>query len=225
MSNRLTKILQLLIILLIPVLIVLTTVHLLATDQYLAFEYSKASFPPDPFGFTNHQRFVFASTDIHYMRAHLPSDELSKQILNGVPLYTSREVAHMADVQTVFKFIFRLWKISSIFLVLIVFILWQQRERRILGFALQWGGILTSTIIVLISLVAVFAWQFWFQSFHLIFFEPGSWLFSYSDTLIRLFPVQFWFDATITISLLSLFGGLVTALIGWRWRIAIEEAI
>jgi len=43
-------------------------------------------------------------------------------------------------------------------------------------------------------------------------------LFSYSDTLIRLFPVEFWFDATLTISVLSLAGGLLLALIGWRWR-------
>jgi integral membrane protein (TIGR01906 family) len=87
--------------------------------------------------------------------------------------------------------------------------------------ALQSGGLLTSGTIFTIALLAIFAWQTWFDSFHLIFFEPGSWLFSYSDTLIRLFPVEFWFDATLTISIFSLAGGLLLALIGWRWRKAL----
>jgi uncharacterized membrane protein len=69
-----------------------------------------------------------------------------------------------------------------------------------------------------LPLLAVFAWQFWFNTFHLIFFKPGSWLFSYSDTLIRLFPVEFWFDATLTISSFSFASGLLFVLLGWRWQ-------
>ena len=76
MPNRLTQILKLLIILLIPVFIFSGAARLLATDSYLAFEYSKASFPPDSFGFTDQQRFILASTNIHYVRAHLHIDEL-----------------------------------------------------------------------------------------------------------------------------------------------------
>jgi hypothetical protein len=43
-------------------------------------------------------------------------------------------------------------------------------------------------------------------------------MFNYSDTLIRLFPEKFWFDAALTISGLSLLGGLLLALTGWRWQ-------
>ncbi len=93
-----------------------------------------------------------------------------------------------------------------------------------LASAIQSGGLLTSGFILSIGLLAVFAWQFWFEMFHLFFFKPGSWLFSYSDTLIRLFPMEFWFDATLNISILSLIGGLIIALIGWQWRIATENA-
>jgi hypothetical protein len=35
--------------------------------------------------------------------------------------------------------------------------------------------------------------------------------------LIRLFPVEFWFDATVIIALLSLVGGLLVAFTGWIW--------
>ena len=76
MPNRLTQILKLLIILLIPIFVISGAARLLATDSYLAFEYNKASFPPDSFGFTDQQRFILASTNIHYVRAHLHIDEL-----------------------------------------------------------------------------------------------------------------------------------------------------
>ncbi len=223
MSRRTNTILKLFLIFLMPILIITAAVRLLATDQYLAFEYNKAIFPPDPFGFTDHQRFILASTNIHYVRAHLPNDELSKQTLNGIPVYSPREVSHMANVQAVFKSVLLVGQVVFILLVLIAFTLWQKGQRWILGSAMQWGGVLTSGIILFIGIFAVFARQSWFDTFHLFFFKPGSWLFSYSDTLIRLFPVEFWFDATLTISLLSLIGGLTIAFVGWQWQIAIKK--
>lgn len=215
MSNRLTKILNLLIMLLLPIFIISGGAQLLATDSYLTFEYNKASFPPDSFGFTDQQRFILASTNIHYVRAHLPNNELSKQILNGVPVYNPREVSHMADVQAVFQSISRVWQVTFILLILLGFLLWKTGEQKVLASAIQSGGLLTSGIILSIAALAIFGWQFWFETFHLFFFKPGSWLFSYSDTLIRLFPVEFWFDATLTISAISLAGGSLLALIGW----------
>lgn len=224
MPGRLTRSLKLLIIMLTPVLIVLTAARLLATDQYLAFEYGKIGFPPDPFGFSQQQRFDLASSNIHYVRAHLPGDALSNQTLNGAPVYNPREVSHMADVQAVFQSILRVWQAAFLLLMFAGFALWKTGEREALASALQSGGLLTSGIVLSIALLALFAWQFWFETFHLFFFEPGSWLFSYSDTLIRLFPVEFWFDATLTISVFSLVGGLLPAFIGRRGKRALARA-
>ena len=224
MPRRLTTTLNLLIILLVPILVIGAATNLLATDSYLTFEYGKTSFPPDSYGFTRQQRFILASTNIHYVRAHLPSNELSKQTLNGVAVYNAREVSHMADVQAVFQSVLRVWQASLILLLLSGFILWRDGTRAALASAIQRGGLLTAGLILAIALLAFFAWQVWFDNFHLIFFEPGSWLFSYSDTLIRLFPVQFWFDATLTISLLSFVGGILMILIGRQWRIAVEKS-
>jgi integral membrane protein (TIGR01906 family) len=157
------------------------------------------------------------------VRAHLPDNELSKQTLKGTPVYNEREVLHMADVQSVFQVILRVSQVAFILFLLLGFIFWQSGEYPAFASAIQSGGLLTSGIILTIALMAIFAWQTWFDLFHGFFFVPGSWLFSYSDTLIRLFPVNFWFDATLTISVLSLIGGLILALIGWQWRIAIEK--
>ena len=48
--------------------------------------------------------------------------------------------------------------------------------------------------------------------FHELFFSGGSWLFLYSDTLIRLFPLPFWQDAFLFAGVLDVLGGLVLAL-------------
>ena len=208
------RILKTLLVLLIPIILILGSARLLATDTYLAFEYGKSNFPPDSYGFTSQQRFILASTNIHYVRAHLPNDELSKQTLNGVSVYNEREVTHMADVKAVFQGVLHVWQVAFILLLLLGFIFWQNGERKAFASALQSGGLLSGGLILSIALLAVFVWQTWFDLFHRILFVPGSWLFSYSDTLIRLFPMKFWFDATPTISLLSFVGELLLMLIG-----------
>jgi uncharacterized membrane protein len=43
-----------------------------------------------------------------------------------------------------------------------------------------------------------------FVGFHRIFFEGDTWLFLYTDTLIRLFPVRFWQQAFLTLAGLTL---------------------
>ena len=47
-----------------------------------------------------------------------------------------------------------------------------------------------------------------FVAFHQVFFDPGTWIFLWSDTLIRLFPERFWRDVFIYVGVLSLAGGL-----------------
>ena len=220
-----TKILGTLIILCLPLLIMLGSVSLLATDQYLAYEYGKTGFPPDSFGFTDQQRFILASTNIHYVYAHLPNDELSKQTLNGVPVYNPREVSHMADVQAVFQSVSRVWQAAFALFLLLGFVLWRNGERIALASAIRSGGIVTSGLVLSIALLALFSWQAWFDLFHRLLFKEGSWLFDYSDTLIRLFPLKFWSDATFTITAFSLVGGLLMALIGWRWQIVLEKKL
>jgi len=38
-----------------------------------------------------------------------------------------------------------------------------------------------------------------------------------------LFPVQFWFDITLTVSVMSLLGAVLLAILGWRWKLAIQK--
>src|SRR4030067_2017785 len=91
MSTPLARFLQILITLLVPVLLVLGSVRLLITDQYLAFEYGKASFPADPFGFDRSQRLAYASVNFRYVRENQPIDALPRLRLGDQLIYNARE--------------------------------------------------------------------------------------------------------------------------------------
>jgi integral membrane protein (TIGR01906 family) len=81
---------------------------------------------------------------------------------------------------------------------------WMQAFKK----GLSRGGWITTGIIAVILVAVLVAFSVFFVFFHQIFFESGTWVFRFSDTLIRLFPQRFWRDIFIVIGLLSLAGGV-----------------
>lgn len=223
MSTILQTTLKTLLILLIPILFVLGSVLLLTNESYIAYEYGKANFPVDRYGFSPQLRFILASTNIHYVRAHLPENELFRQTLNGISLYSAPEIMHMMDVRAVFQLVIQFWQSVFVLFVILGYVLWKDNLLTTFWSGIEWGGFLTAGLMLTIALLVFFAWQTSFELFHRLLFLPGSWLFSYKDTLIRLFPMQFWVDATLTISFLSFAGGLLLSLIGWRGQEAVAK--
>jgi hypothetical protein len=72
-----------------------------------------------------------------------------------------------------------------------------------------------------LGLLVLLAFPVFFTGFHRIFFSGDTWLFLYSDTLIRLFPLQFWQDASLGLALLT----LAQALAGIGvWRVSVRLA-
>jgi integral membrane protein (TIGR01906 family) len=74
------------------------------------------------------------------------------------------------------------------------------------------GGWITVGLVVVLVVVTVLSFGPLFVFFHRVFFEGDTWLFDYSTTLIRLFPMRFWQDAFIAVGVLTLAGGLALAL-------------
>ena len=66
-----------------------------------------------------------------------------------------------------------------------------------------------------LAVAAVLGWQQFFALFHSLFFADGSWTFRASDTLIRLYPTQFWMDAAIAVAGLALLGALAVMAATW----------
>ena len=84
--------------------------------------------------------------------------------------------------------------------------------------ALLRGGMFTTILLVGIALFILIGWNTFFITFHELLFPPGTWTFSYSDSLIRLFPEKFWFDFGVILSTSVLVEGILVWGLGYFLR-------
>jgi len=204
-----------LISLLTPIALIGLALRILLTPIFYTVEYNMPYFPADEYGFTKADRLQWAPFAEQYLVNGADISYLGDlQFDDGTPLYNERELSHMADVKGVVLNALGVWTISLIILAVLAFL--AKRGGWIPDYinGLRRGGMWMIGLAAALGLVAgvgivlnpdVF-WQF-FTLFHQIFFTGDSWLFYYSDTLIRLFPIRFWQDAFLWAAILALGGG------------------
>lgn len=198
--------------LLVPLLLLAIALRLLLTPTFLRLEYGRASFPPDPYGFSQSERLHWASYALEYIRAPHPLSylaDLKKE--DGAPLFKERELRHMADVQRVTLAALRIGDLTAALVLLLGLAAARYRLFPLYLRSLQLGGQLTLLLAFVLGLFGALAFWDFFTLFHRLFFEGDSWLFEYSDTLIRLFPLHFWQDVFAVAALIVLCGALILA--------------
>lgn len=198
------------------VLLVLIAVRLVMSPLFLQLEYNRADFPADPYGFTREDRFRYAPYALDYLTNGAGIEYLGDlQFPDGSALYNANELRHMRDVKVVTQFAFS--AALGLGLVAVGAGYFLRRSGRLVN-ALFWGALLTLVIVAAIIVVALFNWEYFFVTFHQLFFQSGTWYFPTSDTLIRLFPEQFWFDAALVIGGITVLTALIVFGITWRVR-------
>ncbi len=211
----LSKALPWLVAPLVPLVIVLGVVRLLLTPLFIQIEYRLPGFPPDAYGFTTEDRLFWADLSRQYLLndadIHFLAD---RRLPDGQPLYNARELRHMADVKRVVQGALWVWKIALLALLLLGGLAYRQGAWEAFRQGLAWGGWLTVGLMLAIVALTIVAFQTLFVDFHKVFFEGDTWLFVYTDTLIRLFPERFWRDAFMLVGGLSLLLGRAVALLG-----------
>jgi integral membrane protein (TIGR01906 family) len=192
----------------VPILLVLISVWFVMSPIFLRFEYYRFDFPEDSYGFTTEDRMTYAPRVLNYLFNDADISYLGEMTFpNGRQMFNQRELRHMEDVKIVTR---------NAYLLLIIMIVvssfggvfaWRRKGlRQAIKQGLLQGAVLTIMLIIAIVLLSILAWDLFFTAFHDLFFASGTWRFAYSDTLIRLFPERFWFDAAITVGLLTLIG-------------------
>jgi len=208
-TPTLYRILSWVVTLLIPVALVLATARLIATPLFLKFEYNSPGFPEDFYGFTKEDRLYWSNNALDYLLNNAGISFLSDlKFPDGSPLYNERELKHMLDAKAVVKSTLAIWYASLAALFILGLWAWFGRWWPSYRSGLARGGMLTVILVGSLVLFILTAFGVFFVAFHNLFFASGTWLFEYSDTLIRLFPERFWRDLFIAIGLLSLAGGL-----------------
>jgi len=222
MPNRFRVFLSVLITLLVPALLLLGSIRLLMTDAYLVIEYNKPDFPPDPFGLTLQDRLTYGPIAVQYLLNGEPEQYLNQRpALDGSVLFDEKELEHMRDVKVVVRgAMFALALIGVVFAAACVLLLRdadRRRGRTLLRRGLFSGGLLLLSIFGVLLVLVLIDWNRFFDSFHDIFFAPGSWQFRYDESLIRLFPIRFWQDSALTVGGISALSALAIMVMCWVW--------
>jgi integral membrane protein (TIGR01906 family) len=126
----------------------------------------------------------------------------------------------MEDVKVVVRQLLLVWYVGLALLGMIALGAWRTGHLTDLRRGLRHGGLLTLGIGAICGMVATVGstgsgdlfWDF-FSGFHGLFFQADSWLFSYSDTLIRLYPLRFWQDSLLYIAVLTALGALALVVV------------
>ena len=206
----------------IPPLLVIGAVRLVMTYEFLRFEYLRPDFPADSYGFSPQDRLMYAPYGIDYLLNAEDIDFLGDLRLPGekcwpplpaaadCPMYQARALNHLADAKRIIKMVFSLACLLGLTAAAAACLAYRSPERQqAIRKGLIHGSFLTLVAVAVIAVLALTAWDFFFDRFHELFFTAGTWRFAFSDTLIRLFPERFWVDAAIAIGILSSAAALI----------------
>jgi integral membrane protein (TIGR01906 family) len=212
------RVMQVLLAIFFPLVLLILAVRAVTSPLFLWVEYNRPGFPGDGYGFSTDDRMTYGSYAVDYLNNWAGPRYLGDLVYrSGDKLFKDGEVSHMADVKLVILSAFG----AGVLLVLVGLIAVLYLRRRSSGGVrrgLFAGAIITLVLILGLGTLAVLGWQQFFTEFHRIFFAEGSWTFSMDDTLIRLFPGQFWIDAGMVIAGLVALASLVTLVLTWPTR-------
>jgi integral membrane protein (TIGR01906 family) len=201
--------------LLTPIALIGLALRILLTPLFYTVEYNLPYFPADEYGFTKEDRLKWAKPSVEYLVNSADISYLADlQFESGLPIYNERELKHMEDVKAVVQGALIALYASLISLALLAFFAHRGGWMSDYFNALRRGGMWMIGLAAVLGVIAgagillnpnIF-WAF-FSWFHTLFFEGDTWLFYYSDTLIRLFPIRFWQDAFLWAAVIALGGG------------------
>ena len=209
---------QVLLAVFYPVILLVLAVRAVTSPLFLWVEYNRPGFPGDGYGFSTDDRMTYGSYAVDYLSNWSGPRYLGDLVdQSGDRLFKDGEVSHMADVKAVILSTFGAGTLL-ILLGLVAVIYLKRRHNGGVRRGLFAGSIVTLAIIIGLGTLAVLGWEQFFTEFHRIFFANGTWTFSLQDTLIRLFPGQFWMDAGMVIGGLVLLASIVTLILTWPTR-------
>ena len=222
MNRNLVTMLRWLIALTLPIVIILLSARVMVNTWYPRFEYAKADFPPDSYGFTQADRLALGAVCINFLNAPEPPEEAIRMLVElrlpgtDQPLFNLYELGHMIDVKRLTDILWRVLLAAGIVVVAGLAGLLVRRATRRDGYAALFvGGALTSGLLVVLIALVLLSWRWFFIAFHDVFFAAGTWTFNWTDSLIRLFPDRFWFDAGVLLVGGALAMAIMVAVVGF----------
>ncbi len=213
----------LLVIVLSPVVFIGLPVRAAFSEWFVEWEYSKEDFPEDPYGMDREYRLYLAKLGLRAVLSDEGMEEFKRAKLpDGRRAFNEREIKHMEDVKRLLDVFFPALYVSTAVFGGSLLIL---RSTDLVGKALLISSVITLFLLTSALLLSVTNYDLAFEIFHNLLFDPYSWRFRYSDTLLRIYPMKFWYDGTILVILssmalciISMTAGVILLYFSWTSR-------
>jgi integral membrane protein (TIGR01906 family) len=210
-----SKILSIFITITLPFVLIMFSIRVLFTPSFLKFEYNLPGFPVDQYGFSTEERIKWGTESINYLFSNSGPEFLENlQFNDGTGIYNERELSHMVDVKVLLDQTLLIFYILLVVYAGIIVWAYLKKQQRLVWKSLSNGGWLTIGLIGLVLAAVVISFNALFTAFHRVFFTGDTWLFYFSDTLIRLFPIRLWQDAFIFMGIITIVLSLFFAIFG-----------
>jgi len=209
-----------------PILVV-NAFRVLATGTFVRAELGRDGFPPDGYGFTTDQRKELALLGLRSIQPGSDGIVLLERarLPNGSPAFGFRELSHMRDVRRLFGIALRGQLIALVVIAALALGLARTRFRLVVPLGLLAGAVATLAIAVLAVPLILLGFDGFFVRFHEIFFSGDSWRFNNADTLIRIYPEQFWQDVSRLAAGIAVAQAVVLVPLAWWWHRAARRGL
>ncbi|PKN89615.1 MAG: hypothetical protein CVU45_06735, partial [Chloroflexi bacterium HGW-Chloroflexi-7] len=169
------RIFSVLISIIVPLLLMMTSIRVLLNPFFLDYEYNQPNFPADEFGFSKADRLNWGKLSLVYLTNSAGPEFLSDlKFENGDPIYNERELSHMVDVKNLVQLMIKIMLPMAAFLVLAWILAWRLGWIPQFWKSVSLGGWLTLGMIGLILVGTVINFDALFTGFHHLFFTGST---------------------------------------------------
>ncbi len=187
--------LQGILIMAVPVVLFFSPLYVFVTPAFVRHEYAQPHVPAAE-RFTPAERLHLSDAAVGYLRGRVSREALAAlRTTEGETAFQTREVEHLVDVKRVIDAMLGVHTGALVLGTLAGLALWRTGERGRVSAGLTTGVVLAGGVIAAIVVSALLDFGTFFTAFHQVFFTAGTWIFDYRDTLIQLYPIEFWMDA------------------------------
>ena len=141
--------------------------------------------------------------------AGTPGAALPETLDDGRPAFDEKAVSHLDDVRTVLSGARVATAVAALAALLWIAGTLVTRKNRALAFSLTAAAWAVAAVVVAAALAALLDFARFFEAFHALFFEAGTWQFAGDALLIRLFPEPFWAISGAVWGVLALAGAAI----------------
>lgn len=201
-------------------LLVTTSLRIVLNDWIVHVEYAVGRVPDDRYGLTRDERTSLALTGLDAITPGSAGTRLlvAARLPDGEPAFTEPEIVHMQDVRDLVGALlaFQLWGAVALAAAALVLAL-RPATRAIVPRGLRYGVLASLPVAAVVGAVMLVAWESFFTRFHELFFEGDTWRFPSTDTLIRLYPDEFWMGVAAWIAGLTVALALAVFALATAW--------